>query len=80
MGVMSCSRKRCNNIMCDTYISEVGYICSECKEEFKNYLSNNGLSPKNSYDATKHLNDFMQTYKGEFNANEEFDLNEFLNQ
>jgi hypothetical protein len=36
MGVMNCSRKGCDNIMCDTYVSEVGYICNECKQEFEN--------------------------------------------
>lgn len=35
MGVMTCSRSDCENIMCDTYVPSVGYICSECQEEFK---------------------------------------------
>lgn len=34
MGVMQCHRKGCENIMCDTYINSVGYICSDCKYEF----------------------------------------------
>lgn len=38
MGVMSCSRKKCENIMCQTYIDDVGYICYECTVEFKEYL------------------------------------------
>ena len=38
MGVMSCSRKCCDNIMCRTYVNEVGYVCSSCQEEFKIFL------------------------------------------
>ena len=34
MGVLACDRRGCDNIMCDTYIPTVGYICNECKEEF----------------------------------------------
>lgn len=37
MSVMSCSRTGCDNIMCDTYVEGVGYICYECQEEFKNF-------------------------------------------
>ena len=35
---MTCHKKGCDNIMCDTYIPTVGYICSECKEQFKMWL------------------------------------------
>ena len=33
MGVMSCSRRGCENIMCDRYSYEYGYICNECYAE-----------------------------------------------
>jgi len=33
MGVMECSRKGCENILCGMYSSEYGYICGECFEE-----------------------------------------------
>jgi len=39
MGVMNCSRKDCNEIMCQTYIPSVGYICGDCKFEFENNLN-----------------------------------------
>ena len=42
MGVMSCHRRDCENIMCDTYVQGAGYICWECKKEFKEYLENEG--------------------------------------
>lgn len=39
MGVMSCSRKDCENIMCDTLTDE-GYVCTECKSEFEKLMEN----------------------------------------
>jgi len=33
MGVLACSRKNCENIMCDRYSHNYGYICNECFEE-----------------------------------------------
>lgn len=35
MGVMRCDRTGCENILCDHYSSEYGYICYECLEELK---------------------------------------------
>lgn len=48
MGVMSCSRNTCDNIMCDTYVDgDVGYVFNECQQEFKEYLSKEGIRSKN---------------------------------
>lgn len=33
MSVLECSREGCDNIMCDRYSHEYGYICNECFEE-----------------------------------------------
>lgn len=33
MGVLRCNRRGCENIMCDRYSNEYGYICSNCFEE-----------------------------------------------
>lgn len=30
MGVMECNRLGCDNIMCQRYSSEFGYLCEEC--------------------------------------------------
>jgi hypothetical protein len=30
MGVLACDRNGCENIMCDRYSHEFGYICEEC--------------------------------------------------
>ena len=36
MGVMACSRRDCENILCDRYSTDHGYICNECFEELVN--------------------------------------------
>lgn len=33
MGVLNCNRRGCENIMCDWYSSEYGYICNNCFDE-----------------------------------------------
>lgn len=33
MGVKECDRRGCERILCDSYSSEHGYICEECKSE-----------------------------------------------
>ena len=35
MGVLACSRRDCDNIMCDFYSNKYGYLCSSCKIELK---------------------------------------------
>lgn len=33
MGVLACDRMGCENIMCDKYSNEFGYICHMCFSE-----------------------------------------------
>ena len=33
MGVLACNRNGCDNIMCDRYSYEHGYICDDCFRE-----------------------------------------------
>jgi hypothetical protein len=33
MSVLSCTRAGCENIMCDRFSPQHGYLCSECFEE-----------------------------------------------
>ena len=35
MGAMPCTRNNCHQVMCDIYIDDIGYICPDCKQEFK---------------------------------------------
>jgi hypothetical protein len=37
MGVMSCSKSGCENVMCNRYSPEVGYICYECFDDLKEF-------------------------------------------
>jgi hypothetical protein len=49
MGVMSCRRNNCNNIMCDRYSYRYGYICNECFEE----LLHSNLNIRNFMETSK---------------------------
>lgn len=81
MGVMNCSRKDCPEIMCHTYISGVGYICSDCQKEFKDYLEQHNLSPNTEKKITTELKLFMQTTKGLYESDngKEISVSDFFN-
>ena len=70
---MSCSRRDCEKIMCDTYVDGIGYVCNECQLEFK---ESHGvlLSEREIFKALK---DFMQTEKNS-SQNREMSINEFF--
>lgn len=71
---MSCYRIGCGNIMCDTYIPEIGYVCYECQKEFKKYLgTNTEIKLKAS------LSSFMETRKGFYDEQKEITVDEFFN-
>ena len=91
MGVMSCSRNNCDNIMCDTHIYDVGYICWECQKEFKEYLtstfyftlpnqtaSSNGIVVITEGQITKALKVFMETEKNYYTEGKEIDVDDFF--
>lgn len=61
MGVLSCSRKGCSNIMCRTYVSNIGYICLDCQNEFKRYLNNENLKFTDYNELLGRLEIFMNT-------------------
>lgn len=66
MGVMTCSRYGCGNIMCETHVHPVGYICDECQEEFKKWAISTGAIVGTSEDIISSLKMFIETDKGEF--------------
>ena len=35
MSVLACNRNGCENILCDFYSPQYGYICNECLHELK---------------------------------------------
>jgi len=69
MGVKSCSREYCDNIMCDTYINNIGYICSECRQEFKDYLETKNKTYLTEGEIRKELKQFMSTNKEDCRTN-----------
>lgn len=78
MGVMSCSRKECENIMCDIYIQSVGYVCYECRKEFEAYLKEEGLNPKTEYQTTREVEKFMDTSKKIAGSEDETTVDDFF--
>ena len=78
MGVMSCSRGTCNNIMCDTYIDDVGYVCRECQKEFEKYLETNDYHPNTAHGIITHLKMFMKTAKIDHDNEKEISVGEFF--
>lgn len=76
---MSCSRKDCDRIMCDTYVQSIGYICYECINEFKEYLQKNNLNPTTERQINLELEKFMQTSKNSYNDDNEISVNDFFN-
>ena len=80
MGVMSCHREGCGNIMCDVYVDGVGYVCYECEREFKNYLVKTGKTPETEGEIRFVLKGFMNTCKGDYETGKNMDTEEFFNQ
>lgn len=70
MGVMSCSRRGCENIMCDIHVPFIGYICYDCKKEFSE--KNQDLEIEG--EIIQELKKFMDTRKEEYsNAKKSMD-------
>lgn len=77
---MTCSRSGCDIIMCDTYVHGVGYVCTECKREFKNYLLVEGINVRNESGIKYELIRFMGKIKGKYENVDSFDIDEFFRQ
>ena len=66
MGVRTCARRNCDNVMCDTHIPNIGYVCSNCQYEFKKFVKKRGLSVSDSDDIATALRAFIMTPKNCF--------------
>lgn len=75
MGVMLCSRKHCPNIMCDTYIPQVGYICNNCEEEFKSTIQ----EELTQQEVITKLEEFMSSSKMKEYSPEKMSVDKFFN-
>lgn len=75
---MSCSRKNCDSIMCHTYVNSVGYACTDCQKEFKEYLQSQRISVNSDREINTELEKFMETSKGEYTKGKEMNVSEFF--
>lgn len=80
MGVMSCHRPGCESIMCDTHVNRVGYVCSSCQSEFKNYVESEELDVSTEGKIERALKSFMNTEKDSFTEGKEISIDDFFNQ
>ena len=80
MGVMGCHRRDCENIMCATYISAVGYVCGECQQEFKEYLKamNEDEENMSKKSILRRLTTFMKTEKATYINSEVISVDDFF--
>ena len=74
--VMSCSREKCENIMCDTYVDGIGYVCTECQEEFKEYLDTH--INKSESEIRSKLREFIMSDKDTYKKGQEMNVDEFF--
>lgn len=76
---MACSRKNCDNILCNTYISSIGYICGSCQFEFKEWLKTRDKYPLTEKDINSELEVFMATDAETFKDSPKISVDEFFN-
>lgn len=63
--------------MCDTYTPS-GYICWECKDEFKEYLRAENSHPENEGEINRELQRFMDTTKDNFVKGEDISIDDYF--
>lgn len=78
MGVLPCSRKDCDNIMCDNYVPDVGYVCWECRKEFTEYLEKESLNPTTELQIKRELEKFMATSKDAYKDGATMSVDDFF--
>jgi hypothetical protein len=59
MGVKCCCRKDCENIMCDIYSSEIGYLCYSCYSELKKTNPQSLEDVKNFVETSVNINKYI---------------------
>lgn len=80
MGAMNCSRKDCGSPMCDIYVSEVGYVCYECRKEFEAYVETLRTKPQTEREFVLALQQFFKSPKGSLDPKApKIDIHEFFN-
>lgn len=66
---MYCSRIDCENIMCDHYIYDIGYICNSCLKEFRyQYCEASSVTSHEWKDRLKKFMDTPKKYREDFSS------------
>jgi hypothetical protein len=71
MGVKSCSRRGCDDIMCGIYSTETGYICGECKIELEEFNPTSVQDVKDFMDSEKATVEYLDS-EGNFSLSKIF--------
>jgi hypothetical protein len=68
MGVMSCDRNGCDNVMCDRHSDKHGYICYECFDELvkKGAMQNISEFMKSNKDDSLYSDFAIDIFENEF--------------
>ena len=51
--------------MCDTYVDTIGYVCTDCQEQFKQAMAKECTEDITEYDITASLEAWLQIEKEE---------------
>lgn len=76
MGVKACSKKGCENIMCDFCGYDIGYVCNECIEDFKSKVC--GYNLRDFGDVEEELKLFLENRKSKKYSNSQSLLNDYF--
>ncbi len=78
MGVRACSKRGCENIMCDDII-DGNYICPRCQDEFKQYLEFHRIQPETEGDFLREFRKFTDIDRDEsFIGDESMTIEKFF--
>lgn len=75
MGVMTCHTSNCTNIMCNDYITEYGYMCTDCQDRLIKFLINKSLTETIYWDSRTQIMNLLLEFK-EIPIPQETDLTE----
>ena len=80
MSVMTCIKRDCWNIMCDTYVPLIGYICPDCQREFKEWLEESPLVVQETEDDLRDALEHWVTLSKRLTNPNKISVNEFFAQ
>lgn len=62
---MACSRRGCENIMCNVYITRIGYLCNHCLNEFTEKYSSSVTNIDEVFDLLDDFTNHSKVYTDE---------------